>query len=166
MAFTEIKTQAEFDAAIKERLDREKAKFADYEELKKKAGEAETLRGKLEEATKQVETLKSEAAKDAQKIADHDRQVSELTTRATKAERSLLCRRIAEEAKLPSALAERLTGETEEDLRADAKTLSQYLHTTTAPLATAEKTFSGAESAHEAALNSAYGELLNSLTGG
>lgn len=34
MEFKPIETQEAFDAAIKERLERERAKFADYDELK------------------------------------------------------------------------------------------------------------------------------------
>lgn len=165
MAFTEIKTQEEFDAAIKERLERERAKFADYDELKKRAGEADGYKKQLDAANGALEKLKAEAKEAADKLANHDKEVSDLTTRATKAERSLLCRKIAEEAHLPTAFADRLTGESEDDLRKDAKTLAQYVHTTTAPLSSAEKPVVMGEAAKTAALNEAYSGLLTSLKG-
>lgn len=137
--FKAINTQEEFDAAIKDRLDRERAKFADYEDLKKKASEADGYKKQLDSATAKISNLEKSAKESADKLAGHAKEVSELTERATKAERSLLCRKIAEENHIPTSLADRLTGETEEDLRKDAKAFSQYVHTGTAPLASVEK---------------------------
>jgi len=51
--FTPIQTQAELDAALKERLDRERKKFADYNDLKQKAEAYDKL-----EADKLTETQK------------------------------------------------------------------------------------------------------------
>ena len=165
MSFQEIKTQEEVDAAIKDRLERERAKYADYEALKKRAGEADGIQKKLDAASSELDALKKDAAANAEKLANHDKEVSELTARATKAERSLLCRKVAEEQHLPSAFADRLTGETEDDLRKDAKELAQYVRTTTAPLASFEKTSSYGADAQAAALNEAYSGLLTSLKG-
>lgn len=163
--FKAINTQEEFDAAIKDRLDREKAKFADYEELKKKAGEADGYRKQLETATAKIGDLETAAKESAETLANHAKEVSELTERATKAERSLLRRKIAEENHIPTSLADRLAGETEEDLRKDAKTFSQYVRTGTAPLASVEKPVPATEQAvQQAALRGVLQEL--NLTGG
>ena len=58
MSFTPIETQEKFDEAIKERLARERAKFADYDELKAKAAkfdEAEEARkSDLEKANERI----------------------------------------------------------------------------------------------------------------
>ncbi|MGN0076315.1 MAG: hypothetical protein ACI38Z_05000 [Parafannyhessea sp.] len=60
MEFEPIETQEDFDRAIKARLERERAKarehYADYDELKEKAG-------KLEEAERKIGELEDAAAK-------------------------------------------------------------------------------------------------------
>ena len=43
-------TQEQLDAIITDRLQRERAKYADYEELKKAKGELEQIKGKMTEA--------------------------------------------------------------------------------------------------------------------
>ena len=137
--FKEIKTQQEFDEAISERLKREQAKFADYEDLKKRAGEAEGLRKQLETATAKISDLEKTAKEAADKLAGHAKEVADLTERAAKAEHSLLRRRIAEENHIPTPLADRLSGETEEELRKDAAAFAKYVSAPmTAPLATTE----------------------------
>lgn len=164
MSFQEIKTQEEFDAAIKDRLERERAKYSDYEALKKRASEADGIQKKLDAASSELDALKKDASANAEKLANHDKEISELTERATKAERSLLCRKVAEEQHLPSAFADRLTGETEDDLRKDAKELAQYVRTTTAPLANVDNPGSFGD-AQSAAISGAYSSLLTSLKG-
>ena len=123
--FKPITTQEEFEAAIRERVDRVNAKYADYEELKKKAGESESLRKSLESANAEVEKLKSAAKSTAEVLANHDKEVGTLKERAEKAEKSLLQRTVAEEAGLPASLASRLTGNTEAEMKEDAKNLAQ-----------------------------------------
>lgn len=103
--FKVINTQEEFDAAIKDRLERERQKaiapFADYEQIKndlatlrKQSGEKDTTIAQLQ---KDLQSAKTDLAKT----------------------------RIALEKGLPQELASRLTGETEDDLRKDADTLAQ-----------------------------------------
>jgi hypothetical protein len=55
-------TQEDLDRIVGERLNRQKAQFADYDELKRKAAEAETLR-------KQVETDAEKAVREAREAA-------------------------------------------------------------------------------------------------
>ena len=121
--FKIINTQEEFDAAIKDRLEREQAKYADYERLKAKAGEADGMKKKLEAAEAKMAKLEADAAASAEKL----KEVETLTSRATAAEKALLQMRVAQEFHLPAELAGRLAGDTEEELRADAKTMSQYV---------------------------------------
>ena len=103
--FKVINNQEEFDAAIKDRLERERQKaiapFADYEQIKndlatlrKQSGEKDTTIAQLQ---KDLQSAKTDLAKT----------------------------RIALEKGLPQELASRLTGETEDDLRKDADTLAQ-----------------------------------------
>ena len=164
MAFKEILTQEDFDIAIGERLKREREaaekKYAGFDEAKEKAAKYDELIAKDFES--QVKKLTEQLAGEKAKHADHDKIVSDLTARATAAERSILKSRIAHEAGLPFELAERQTGETEDDLREDAKNLSGFVKPTTAPpLASTEPSASGSSgnSAKQAALMA----LANSL---
>lgn len=123
--FTPIETQEDFDKAIKSRLaqkDRELAeKYKDYLSPDK----AEAMKADYE---KQLSEAK-QTVKDAQeKLKTFDDTVSELKTRAEKAETSLLKNKVAIENKLPIKLADRLIGSTEEELKADAEALLEGLN--------------------------------------
>ena len=62
--FKVIETQEEFDALIKDRIERERKsiseKYSDYEEIKKRNAEYEAQVSKLSEANKAFETKVSE----------------------------------------------------------------------------------------------------------
>lgn len=88
-------TQADVDRIVKERVQRERAKYADYEDLKAKAGSATTL----EERVEQIE-----------------RQAREAESRALRAE-------VANAKGLTPTQAKRLVGTTREELEADADEL-------------------------------------------
>lgn len=66
--FTPITTQAEFDAALKDRLARERDKFKDYGELKSKAAKLDEFEAanktELERAQTEAQTAKDELAKE------------------------------------------------------------------------------------------------------
>lgn len=125
--FKPITTQEDFEAAIRERVDRINAKYSDYEDLKKKAGESDGLRKSLESANAEIARLKDAEKSNAEKLANHDKEVGTLKERAEKAEKSLLQRTVAEEAGLPASLASRLAGNTEDEMREDAKNLAQFV---------------------------------------
>ena len=103
--FTPINTQEEFDAAVRSRLQREREKYADYEDLKAKVGALET----------QVSTLTGEKNALEKQVKGHE-------TNSVKM-------RIAQELGIPNAMAERLTGETEEDIRKDAEAMAAIFKT-------------------------------------
>lgn len=103
--FKAINTQEEFDAAIKERLERERNKYADYESLKEKVG-----------------TLTTERDTANQKLADANEKIKTYETNSVKM-------RIAQEKGLPASMASRLAGETEEDIAKDAESLVQIFQT-------------------------------------
>ena len=101
MSFNPITTQEEFDAAIKDRLERERGKYAVYETLKA-----------------QVNTLTTERDTALQQVADRDARIAKYETDSVKT-------RIAREKGIPAEMASRLTGETEEDIMKDADILAQ-----------------------------------------
>lgn len=119
--FTPITTQEEFDAVIKERLTRDREaqakktaeKYGDYEDLKNKTVDYEKQIASYTEKLKGVE--------------EKDKKIAELESSVKKYETSALKTRIAQETGLDYALATRLTGDTEEELRADAKSLSDTI---------------------------------------
>ena len=119
--FTPIETQEDFDKAIKSRLaqkDRELAeKYKDF----KSPDELAAIKADFD---KQIKAAQDSLKEAQEKLKDHDNVVSELTTRAKTAETSLLKSKVAIAAKLPIEMADRLVGETEDDLKADAEKLS------------------------------------------
>ena len=134
--FKVIETQEELDKIIQKRLaqkDRELAEMYKEHLSPEKVTELKAeYEKRLEEVKKALESANS-------KLKDHDKVVSDLTERATKAETSLLKGKIAHEAGLPLEIAARLVGSTEEELKKDAETLSQIIKpTSTAPLRTTE----------------------------
>jgi hypothetical protein len=97
-------TQAEVDKLIKDRLARERAKYADYDELKAAAEEGNKSKTQLDKVSEQLAAL---------------------TTRAEKAE-AAQARQTVISTKLkgvPASIAKRLSGKTVEELEADADQL-------------------------------------------
>lgn len=88
-------TQAELDSIVKERVKRVKDGFADYEELKAKAGTATTLE---------------------ERVAQIEKQATDNEARAMRAE-------VANAKGLTPSQAKRLVGTTREELEADADEL-------------------------------------------
>jgi hypothetical protein len=88
-------SQADVDRIVRERVQRERSKFADYDDLKAKAGTATTLE---------------------ERVADIERQARESESRAMRAE-------VANAKGLTPNQAKRLVGSTREELEADADEL-------------------------------------------
>lgn len=114
--FKIISTQEEFDAAIKSRLIREKEKYADYDELKNRVNVLEKENGVLRETT---ENNKSS-------MADYDKQIESLQGKLKDFERKDLRLRAAVENGLPVEFADRLVGDDEESVKADAERFSEF----------------------------------------
>lgn len=108
MAFTPINTQEELDAIITARVERERTavakQYADYEDLKK-----------------QNETLKQQLADSKTSAADADKRIAELTTQIKGFETDALKLKVAQEVGVPLSLRDRLQGNTEDEIRADAQ---------------------------------------------
>ena len=164
MAFKAIETQEDLDIIIGERLKREREaaekKYAGFEEAKEKAAKYDKLMA--DDLEGQLKKLQDELSKEREKNAGHDQTVAALTQRAEKAEASVLKARVAHEAGLPYELANRLNGNTEEELKADAKSLSTYVRPITPPpLATTEPAKSGTGKADNSAAFAALAAALS-----
>lgn len=113
--FTPITSQEQFDKTFNQRWSREQAKiheqYKGFDELKSKAEQFDKL-----QAANQTEAQRLQAEREAAL-----QQAAEAAARADAAEKAALRQRIAIEEGLPPKFASRLTGETEDELRADAK---------------------------------------------
>ena len=157
MAFKVIETQEAFDAAIKERIDRVEAKYKDFDQYKAAAEELAKLKAKDYDG--EIQKLKTALAEAQKKIASNDQVVSDLTTRAKAAEKSLTKNRVAAKHNIPAELAERLTGDTEEEIEKDAEALAKFVGSSSpAPLKSTE---TGGKP--RAATDAAYASLLSPL---
>lgn len=108
--FKVIDTQEAFDAAIKARLER-------------------NTRTVTDEVTKKYEGYISpdEAQKSADQIASLTKQVEELNGKVSAYETDSVKMKVALECGLPAQLAQRLTGENEEELKKDAQALAALM---------------------------------------
>lgn len=116
--FQAITSQEELNRIVEARLDRERAKYANYEAYKADSEAYQSIKDKDLEG--QICTLTGDLTKARSDLAD-------MTKRAETAERSLLRSRVAREAGLPAELADRLAGEDEKTLKADAEALSKLI---------------------------------------
>ena len=109
--FTPPATQADLDKIIADRLSRERAKFSDYDDLKTKAAEYD----------KAVEESKTEAQKQAERLAELESKVAEYETReqiaAWKSE-------VSAETGVPANV---LAGTTKEEIAAHAESLKPLI---------------------------------------
>ena len=123
-------TQAELDAVVKDRLKREREKYADFDALKAKAAKFDEIeqanKTELEKANEQVSALKAQL--------DGIKKAEELREMRTK---------IATENNVPIEL---LTGATEEECQTQADKVKEMLSASGVPVAVrdgGEATFSG-----------------------
>lgn len=122
-SFAPITSQEDLDKLLGKRLERERAKFADYEDAKKKAAEYD----KLAEAQKTELQKANERAEAAER-------------RATENERVALRTRVAAETGIP---VEVLHGDDEDTIRAAATRVLEWRQSNTPPKPPAPKLKSG-----------------------
>lgn len=106
-------TQEELDKAIKDRLERERKKYADYEELKKAKEELNALK------TSQM----SDAEKSKAELAAATKRADEAEAREKVLTATALRGKLLVDAGLPSSLADRVRGDTEEEIKKDIEAL-------------------------------------------
>lgn len=122
--FKTIETQEELDAIIKARLDRNTKTVTD--EVKKSydgylsPDEAKKLTAQTEGLRQQVNALTAQ-------LTEKETAITDLTAKNKAYETASVKARIAHEKGLPFELAERLSGETEQDIEADAEKLAQFI---------------------------------------
>lgn len=131
--FKVIETQEQLNAIIKARLDREKEKYADYDQLAEKIKKLEMENTSLKQTITDKETSESTTAS---KIADLEKDVTTWKQKSLK-------QQIALKKGLPFDLADRLQGDSEESLNEDAERLASLVNVKkyTQPLADKEPNF-------------------------
>lgn len=117
MTFKAIETQEELDQIIQDRLRRERDKFSDYDELKKEK----------EDYEKQIGSLQAQIEESSQTIKTHDQVVADLNSKITGYETNSLKTKIALQHGLPIDLVDRLTGDDEASITADAEKLAGFV---------------------------------------
>lgn len=125
-----ITTQEDLDALIGERLKRDReAQAKKYEGWLSPVQQAEAAK----ESKKQIEDLTKQLENQAKGHADTEKQLLTLQAQNHKYETDSVKRRVAHEVGLDWGFADRLTGETEEDIRRDAESLKSLVGATSAP---------------------------------
>lgn len=125
MDFKPIETQEQFEDAIRDRVDRINKK---YESWKSPDKLQEIKDGYEQNASKKFEGYTS--PEDLQTMKnDYETQIQAVKNENSSLKASQLRSKVANEFKLPTEMASRLQGSTEEELRADAKTLAELVST-------------------------------------
>lgn len=129
MEFTPIETQEQFDAMVKDRVERAKSAGAKdaRKEFETQMKDLESIKEQLASKDSEIEALKAKITDfESEKKANEEsyqgmqKELSELKLKALKTN-------VAIEAGLPADLADRLTGEDEETLKADAEKLASFV---------------------------------------
>ena len=150
--FTPINTQEELNSIIGERLRRESETVT--KEFEQKIAEKDTAIATAQNDLAAVRTQLEDANTKLAGLPDLEKKIKVYEAASVKS-------KVARETGIPYELAERLTGETEEELRKDAEALRKLIGTNqkTAPLAGTEGR-SG-----QTSNDKAFAELLKSLKG-
>ena len=132
---TAITTPEQFEAALKDRMDRYAKKFEGYTSPDDLAKIKSDYDG-------QIATLTKTAEENAKKYAGYDKELAERDAKIKGYETASVKTRIAHEVGLPYELSGRLSGDTEDDIRKDAESLVGLIGKghQTAPLASSETT--------------------------
>ena len=114
----------------------------------------------VKDRDKQLGELKTQLDEATKGKTDYDKTIAELTGKVTNYETASLKTRIAHEMGLPYELANRLTGDDENALREDAKSMAKLIPTKPAPppLKNTESTVDGKDAAYKSLLNGLKGE--------
>jgi CRISPR/Cas system CSM-associated protein Csm4 (group 5 of RAMP superfamily) len=123
MEFTPITTQEQLDGIISERLKRDREAQSKKYEGWISPEDAQKQTGELQ---KQIETLSKENEGHKATIAKHEASIKKYETASVKS-------RIADEVGLDRRLINRLNGETEDEIRADAKGLKELFGSANVP---------------------------------
>lgn len=112
--FKPINTQEEFDAAIGKRIERERQA-------------AEGLRQQLADKDAEITNLGNQLAESQKSAEGFNAQIAELQAKVRTHETNSVKLGLANKYGLPAELADRISGETPEEMEADAEKLKAYI---------------------------------------
>lgn len=147
--FKVIETQEQLNEIIKKRLEREKLKVADYDDLAEKVKNLEADNLNLKNT---IKTYKENEGTNLTKISELEKTVSGWEHKALK-------QKVAISHNLPFDLASRLVGDSEESLNEDAERLASLVNLSksttqyTQPLADPEQNVNATDAAWKGMLN-------------
>ena len=147
--FKIIETQEQLNEIIKKRLEREKLKVADYDDLAEKVKNLEADNLNLKNT---IKTYKENEGTNLNKISELEKTVSGWEHKALK-------QKVAISHNLPFDLASRLVGDSEESLNEDAERLASLVNLSksttqyTQPLADPEQNVNTTDAAWKGMLN-------------
>lgn len=148
--FKIIETQEQLDEIIKNRIERVKAKYADYDSLSAKVQDLETEKLKL---TELLDKQKEIEGNDKNKIAELEKNVQGWETKALK-------QKVAIKYNLPFDLADRLKGDSEESLTEDAERLASLM---VASQPTYKQPLADVERPVKSGVSAAWQDVVNNL---
>ena len=128
--FKTIETQEEFDKMIQKRLEQKEREVSERFKDYLSPGEVAKIKSELEG---KIKTANDSLKLERDKSIEHSKVVSKLEQRAKNAETKWLKGKVAMEKGIPFELADRLIGETEEELLKDAESVSSLLAPKNAP---------------------------------
>lgn len=145
--FKVIETQEQLDAIVKDRLERAEKKaeekYAGYLSPEEVEAKISDLNKQVEELSNSLTSAGDKAKTDAEAIAGLEAKIKNYETASVKS-------RIAHEVGIPYELANKLSGETEEDIRKDAENLKPFVTKhQTAPLRNPEAGDTGSNATRE-----------------
>lgn len=155
--FKPIETQEQLDGIIKDRLERAERsmteKYAGFISPDELAGRTQELNNRITELGNSLNDATEKAKADAEKIASLESRVKNYETASVKS-------RIAHEVGIPYELANKLSGDTEDDIRKDAEALKPFVtRKETAPLRNPESPDAGSGDATK----DSYRKLVQNL---
>lgn len=149
--FKIIETQEQLDEIIKNRIERVKAKYADYDSLSAKVQDLETEKLKL---TELLDKQKEIEGNDKNKIAELEKGIQGWETKALK-------QKVAIKYNLPFDLADRLKGDSEESLTKDAERLASLVAINNQPLY--KQPLADVERPVKSGVSAAWQDVVNNL---
>lgn len=118
--FTPINTQEEFDQRIQERIRRER------DSISKKYEDYDSLKTQNTNFAAEIETYKNQLAQAQADKSSFEQQITELQGTAKKHEKEAMRVRVASQLGLPMEISNKLSGETEDEIRADGENLARF----------------------------------------
>lgn len=124
-------TQDEVNALVKDRLDRAekkwKEKYSNYYSEDDLNAKTEEYKKTINELGNSLNDANNKATADADEILKRDQTIADLEAKAKKYETDSAKTRIALEVGIPYELANKLSGNTEEEIRKDAETMLPFV---------------------------------------